>query len=384
MTSVLLIDTSFAARPVHDFLLEQGFDVWTMGNRPEDLLARRNPERYIQADYSSVAEVQAHVDRLGFDYVVPGCTDVSIDTAIQLTGIKTAFDAPETYDRLANKARFRQLCAELGVCAPGRVMEAELPLAGALIAKPSVSFSGRGITVFDGADQAAAAEALALAKAESRDGKALMETFVEGQLYSFSAFLEGRKVARSVIVREDGSVTPFAVDTSYVDGDFPEAGIAEVRRSVERIAEALQLVDGLLHVQFIWDGALPWLIEVSRRCPGDLYPWLVQLGTGLRHAARYASYFVGIGPPADQSSKQRHVLRHTVTAAHRNYELLQCRTAQPLLEFHALAKLGREAPPNDRIDRVGLVFFEYEKKSELVAAHEALVCRQILATEAEV
>jgi len=382
VTSVLLIDTSFAARPVHDFLLEQGFDVWTMGNRPEDLLARRNPERYIQADYSSVAEVQAHVDRLGFDYVVPGCTDVSIDTAIQLTGIKTAFDAPETYDRLANKARFRQLCAELGVCAPRRVMEEELPLPGALIAKPSVSFSGRGITVFDGADRAAAAEALGLAKAESRDGKALMETFVEGQLYSFSAFLEGRKVARSVIVREDGSVTPFAVDTSYVDGDFPTAGIAEVRKSVERIAEALQLVDGLLHVQFIWDGALPWLIEVSRRCPGDLYPWLVQLGTGLRHAGRYASYFVGIGPPADQSSKQRYVLRHTVTAAHRNYELLQCRTAQPLLEFHALAKLGREAPPNDRIDRVGLAFFEYEKKSELIAAHEALVRRQVLATEA--
>lgn len=382
MKSVLLIDTSFAARPIHDFLVEQGFDVWTMGNRPDDLLAARNPGRYIRADYSKVAEVQAHVDRIGFDYVVPGCTDVSIDTAIRLTGTKSAFDAPETYERLANKAAFRRLCAELEVCAPRRVMEEELPFAGRLIAKPSVSFSGRGITVFDGGDHAAAAQALAQAKAESRDGKALMETFVEGQLYSFSAFVERRKVARSVVVREDGSVTPFAVDTSYVEPDFPAGGLAEVQGAVERIAEALQLVDGLLHVQFIWDGEHPWLVEVSRRCPGDLYPTLVELGSGLRHAARYASYFVGIAAVQDEGSRERHVLRHTVTAGHRNYEFLQCRTAQPLLEFHALAKLGREAPPNDRIDRVGLVFFEYEKKSELIAAHDALVGRQILATQA--
>jgi len=381
MTSVLLIDASFAARPIHDFLLEQGLDVWTMGNRPEDLLACRNPKRYIQADYSKVAEVQAHVDRIGVQHVVPGCTDVSIDTAIRLTGIKSVFDAPDTYERLANKAAFRRLCAELGVCAPKRVMEEDLPVPAKLIAKPSVSFSGRGITIFDGADQTATAEALGLAKRESGDGKALMETFVEGQLYSFSAFLEHRKVARSVVVREDGSVTSVAGDTSYVESAFSPTGRAQVQGAVERIAEALQLVDGLFHVQFIWDGAYPWLIEVSRRCPGDLYPWLVQLGSGLRHAARYASYFVETAAVEGESSKERHVLRHTVTAGHRNYEFLQCRAAQPLVEFHALAKLGRDAPPNDRIDRVGLAFFEYEKKSELIAAHEALVRRQILATE---
>jgi hypothetical protein len=108
----------------------------------------------------------------------------------------------------------------------------------------------------------------------------------------------------------------------------------------------------------------------------------VQLGSGLRHAARYASYFVETAAVEDESSKERHVLRHTVTAGHQDYEFLRCSTAQPLLEFHALAKLGREPPPNDRIDRVGLVFFEYENKSELIAAHEALVRRQVLTTEA--
>lgn len=379
MIKVLLLDTSFAARPVHDYLVEQGSEVWTIGNRPDDLLARRDPSRYIQGDYSDVPEVQRHVSRLGIDYVVPGCTDISMDTAIRLTGIKSKFDAPSTYERLANKAAFRSLCEELDLRAPRRVAETELPISGKLIAKPAVAFSGRGIRVFDGTDLAAAAAALTSAKRVSGDGNAIIENYVDGQLYSYSLFLERQRVVNSVFVREDGSASKFAVDTSFVESNFPEHGSVQIQWAVERLADALQLLDGLVHVQFIWDGSQPWLIEVSRRCPGDLYPWLVELGSGLRHAARYASYFVGRSIPGESRTEPRHVLRHTLTAAHGNYEFLQCLKAQPLLELHALTKIGREAPPPDRIDRVGLAFFEYESRSQLIAAHEKLVERDLFA-----
>jgi hypothetical protein len=112
-----------------------------------------------------------------------------------------------------------------------------------------------------------------------------------------------------IIVREDCSVKPYAVDTSHVVWDFPAAGVAQVKGAIEHLARYLALVDGLLHVQFIRDGENVWLMELGRRCPGDLNPSLVELGTGLQHAARYASYFVA----------QRHILRHTLSAGHGNY-----------------------------------------------------------------
>ncbi len=369
MTRALLLDTSFAARPIHDWLLEEGFEVWTIGNRPQDVLARRDARHYLQDNYADAVVVQSHVDRLDIDCVVPGCTDVSIETALRLRLKKTVLDTPDTYQKIADKSAFRALCAELDLPSPRRVFMEDLPVQGKLIAKPSDAFSGRGISVFDGADRAAGLRALTTARAESRNGEALLETYIDGQLHSYSAFLEDRKVAEAAIVREDGSVTPFAVDTSYVVNDFPADGIAAVKSAVERLAQALHLVDGLLHVQFIWDGKKPWLIELSRRCPGDLYPWLVELSTGQRHAARYASYFVGRQVRRGEPVVRRHILRHTLTAGHANYEALWFREATPVLEFHPLATSGREAPPNGRIDRVGLLFLEYQTESALREGH---------------
>lgn len=369
MTRVLLLDTSFAARPIHDWLLEEGFEVWTISNRPQDVLARRDAKHYLHDNYADAVVVQSHVDRLGIDFVVPGCTDVSIATALRLRLPKSLLDTPDTYQKIADKSEFRALCAELHLPSPRRVFIKDLPVEGKLIAKPSDAFSGRGISVFDGADRAAGLSALATARAESPNGEALLETYIDGQLHSYSAFLEGRKVTEAVIVCEDGSVTPFAVDTSHVVDDFPADGIAAVQSAVERLAQALHLVDGLLHVQFIWDGKKPWLIELSRRCPGDLYPWLVELSTGQRHAARYASYFVGRQVRHREPEAPRHILRHTLTAGHANYEALWFSEASPVLEFHPLATSGREAPPDGRIDRVGLLFLEYQTKSALREGH---------------
>ena len=369
MTRVLLLDTSFAARPIHDWLLEEGFEVWTISNRPQDVLARRDAKHYLHDNYADAVVVQSHVDRLGIDFVVPGCTDVSIATALRLRLPKSLLDTPDTYQKIADKSKFRALCADLHLPSPRRVLIEDLPVEGKLIAKPSDAFSGRGISVFDGADRAAGLSALATARAESPNAEALLETYIDGQLHSYSAFLEDRKVAEAVIVCEDGSVTPFAVDTSHVVDDLPADGIAAVQSAVERLAQALHLVDGLLHVQFIWDGKKPWLIELSRRCPGDLYPWLVELSTGQRHAARYASYFVGRRVRHREPEAPRHILRHTVTAGHANYEALWFSEASPVLEFHPLATSGREAPPDGRIDRVGLLFLEYQTKSALREGH---------------
>lgn len=379
MTRVLLLDTAFAALPIHDWLVTEGYEVWTIGNRPEDVLARRDPEHYIQANYADAREVQSHIDRLGIELVVPGCTDISIETAQKLHLQESRMDSAETYLKLADKTAFRSLCADLNLPAPRRVEIDSFPMQGQFIAKPTDSFSGRGISVFDGANVTSAEEALAEARSESRRGEALIETFTEGQLHSYSCFIENRSVTDGVIVREAGSVSPYVVDTSYVRDDFPSEGLDILNDVLGRLARHLKLVDGLLHVQFIWDGTTPWLIELSRRCPGDLYPKLIELSTGLPHAARYASYFVGQGLSADPI-KRRFILRHTITAGHGSYEGIWFNGSAPVVEMHPLAATGRPTPPSTRTDRVALLFLELEDASALANHYDFYCSRAAYAT----
>jgi hypothetical protein len=58
--------------------------------------------------------------------------------------------------------------------------------------------------------------------------------------------------------------------------------LAKLRDYCERIAKDLNLVDGILHIQYIEkaDGT-PVIIEICRRAPGDLYIKFVQYATGI-------------------------------------------------------------------------------------------------------
>ncbi|MDC0660233.1 hypothetical protein N6L27_19695 [Leisingera sp. SS27] len=308
---VLLLDAAFAAEPIHRHLISQGHEVWTISNRPHDSLALSYPDQWIRGDYSDVSLVQDEVNRLGIQAVVPGCTDVSMETFTQLRQ-SDFYSYPSSADQmLGNKSLFRGLCSELELPAPQAVESDALPEAGLLICKPCDSFSGRGVTVFDAADGEARDQAIARAKANSPSGEVVCETFVQGQLYSFTAFIEHEQVVNAFVVREGSHYDPFAVDTSYVVHDFSPALYASCKAAVEAVAGKLQLCDGLIHTQFISDGNEIALIEMSRRCPGDLYPLLIEHSTGFPFAAYYVSYFLGQAGPA-WSSEIRPVLRHTI------------------------------------------------------------------------
>lgn len=370
---VLLLDTAFSAAPIYDHLVGCGHDTWVMGNRAGDVLARRAGDRWIDQDYSRVEEVRAHVDRIGFDRLVPGCTDVSMDTCIRLGG--PWLDTPEANAMLADKERFRALCDALDLPAPRAVPADRIPPEGRFICKPVDAFSGRGISVFDGSDAKAAAAALELARRTSPSGRALVEPFVEGALHSYTTFIESGRPTDWFFVREGSSIDRFAVDTSYVVDDMPESCRSALAAAVGKVAQRLGLKDGLVHTQFLWDGHAPAIVEMSRRCPGDLYALLIEYSTGYRYAARYASYF--LGAPCDAAAaRPRPVLRHTVTADERAiYGGLRLTGGLPVRAFYPLLPLGAEIA-GGHAGRAGILFCDFPDREAMLAAERLFLARR--------
>lgn len=364
MSKVLLLDTAFASVPIYNYLIKQGHSVYVMGNRAGDALAMRAGPKWINQDYSQIESVKHIVADYKFDYILPGCTDLSIEVCQEVVDTYDFFDAPEAYQYLGDKEHFRKMCAELDLLSPQRKQREDFPLPGRYICKPVDAFSGRGVSVIEGMDIDSVANADEVARSVSHTGRSLFETFVEGQLYSYSAFIERLKVVESFVVIEGSSSNPYAVDTSYVDDEFNEDARAVLKKSIEAIAQHLQLRDGLVHLQFILADGQPYLIEITRRCPGDLYSKLIEYSTGFDYAGKFASYFLK-EPYSTQRTESQPIVRHTVSSMELcHYDGLNFIEPTKIKAFFPLLSLGEEVQPRQG-NRVGILFCQDERVERL-------------------
>jgi hypothetical protein len=75
-SKILLLDTSFSAKPIYDYLVSTGAEVYVLGGNPNDALAKF-VDNYINLNYVNVDEVKSQIKKLGIDFLVPGGNDFS-------------------------------------------------------------------------------------------------------------------------------------------------------------------------------------------------------------------------------------------------------------------------------------------------------------------
>ena len=316
MANVLLVDTNFSATPIYDFLVANGHDVFVVGGNPTDSLAK-SAARYVSQDYSDIASIRILFNKLKIDFLVPGCNDLSylVCAALNDQGRFFGFDKLDIAETLHHKHKFRDFAFSLRLPCPHILGADEVGKRWPIIVKPVDAFSGRGVTVLR-ADQAEKLEsAMQLATQYSRTRSYLIEDYVEGQLYSHSAFLGEQQIVCDVIVEEHGTANPFVVDTSRVLPTPSPTILQAIRESIATLARSLNLNNGLIHTQFIQCGDDISIIEVTRRCPGDLYSQLIQLSTGINYVENYVRPFLGMPYRFVQSfDNPAWIMRHTISS----------------------------------------------------------------------
>ena len=274
-------------------------------------------------------------------------------------------DDPSLISTLHNKADFRAFCATRGIKAPISYDGEQSALADnvPLIVKPTDAFSGRGVTVLQERNHDALNEATRAARDCSRERQCVIEEFVSGQLYSYSAFVQEGSVYAGFLVKEFSFYDPFSVDTSYVvrDSDLE----ARIGREVKKVVDALEIKQGLLHTQFILSETDVYLIEVTRRCPGDLYAELIRFSTGFNYAEAYVASFVGRSLTSGNKDLQRIIVRHTMRSKEPGYlGSVNVLKKAALMSITPVLSVGEELPPEKKF-RAAVGFFHAESEQEL-------------------
>lgn len=182
-----------------------------------------------------------------------------------------------------------------------------------LLVKPVDAYSGLGISRVD--EAFALDVALALAIQASASGDIVIESFCQGNLYSHSAFVRDGDIACEYFVDEYCTVYPWQVNSSCLSVGLNDRLRERVSECMQSLVREAGFCDGLLHTQFIANDERFWLIELTRRCPGDLYSRLIEFSTRTPYALWFTQPFLQQQSAfeARRPAVQRYIARHTVS-----------------------------------------------------------------------
>ena len=290
---ILIVDTNYAVIPLIDFLKQNGYELGVIGKFCSKYI-REKVDAHHKVDYSKLGKLRDVVDSYGYDYVIPGCTDLSYMQCSHLK--RKEVDETRIIRKLHEKKNFKSVLNALGIPTSQSYSEyGALKQKQQLIYKPIDSFSGMGVSIVPrNADNLTKAIAIEHAKSHSNLKGVIVEDYFLGDLYSVSSIWDGKKIIREIYVREFGLANEFRVDYSYIDSDFAKTQMAaKIKDDLNRIATFLKLKPGLFHIQFIKNNNSYIIVECMRRLPGDLYARLIEIDSDWQYSRDYVSALIG-------------------------------------------------------------------------------------------
>jgi len=284
MEKVLILGGSHRDIPLINAAKELGLFVITLANR-NDYIGHSYADKFYKIDFNNFKEIKNIINKEKIKHLIPGCGEASyINTVILSHELKIGnFDLIETAKLLHNKWKFKKFCLENEVCTPkGFLYDSKTSLSNInfpVVIKPTQLSGGNGVSIVNTQDELL--EQLKITQKVSNE--IFIEEHIEGKLIAYSVFLKDQKIIYSFSGKDDSGVNPYLITTAYpilLDKDIEQ----KICTDIETIAKKLNLVDGMFHLQIIIKGQLPYIIDVTRRIPGDLYPWLMEYCDGVKYS----------------------------------------------------------------------------------------------------
>lgn len=296
---IALLDPNFGADYLADEILADGYKLFRIGQGRGRRQRDFGEEFFIDIDYSNTVQVQGVLEGLKVDSVIPGATDKSFHSWLEITKRGEPYGPtanPRELDFALDKLSLSRLLSELEVRHPLTVDTTGIDLSDQffdqpIVVKPSDSFSGRGISILCRPEETLLALAIQEARRFSESNRVLVQRYISGPLFSGSAFFVQGVLVQLHVVREKCLGAVPAVNLSYVSTELEPESIFLLTQTLEKVARATGKESGLLHSQFIVGPQGPEFIEVFERLPGDLYGRLIEISTGFPfHRAYLAGY----------------------------------------------------------------------------------------------
>ena len=378
MKKLLMLNGSHSEISMIEAAKALGYYVITTGNNP-NLIGHKYANEYIFGDYSDKEAMLKLAQKEKIQSVVSCANDFGIITASYIAekiGIE-GYDSYETTLLLHQKDRFKKFALENGMQVPRSVtfsnkmaaIEYGSSCLYPVIIKPVDLTGGKGVSKVS--EEGEYELAINMAFERSREKRIVVEQFIEGTYHSFSTFLIGKKVIAYYSDNEYPYLNPYFVSTSGGPASYVNHVKDILIHQAELAAEKLNLVNGVFHMQYVMDKSkIPYVIDITRRCSGDLYPEPVEHSTGLPWSKWIVMSECGFPENyfSEQGTQRKYCGRHCIMAQQKG-KVSNVKISEDLAEnIYKEVQWWNKGYQIDNylVDKVGVLFYEFTSEEEML------------------
>lgn len=315
MKKILLLGGSHRDIPLIKASQELGYYVITLGDR-DYYLGHQYSDKSYKINFNDLEKVKKIALDEQIDYLLPGCGEESYLKTVQLSHELNIgnFDTLETAKLIHNKWKFKDFCLKNTISTPNGIFYTNqndlTNLQFPIVVKPTNLSGGRGVEIVHDTDELQQS----LTNVQTFSDEIFLEEFIDGKLIAYSIFIKNQKIIYGFVGEDKTYLNPYLIASAYPT-DIEDVVLNKLKEDIEKLARILHLVDGMFHLQVLIKDQKPYIIDVTRRIPGDLYPYLIEYCDDVEYSkAVVNAYTTGIITDEFdlKSKKQSFVIRHCV------------------------------------------------------------------------
>ena len=393
MKKMLILNGSHSELSLIEEAHKLGYYVITTGNNP-DLPGHKEADEYVEIDYSDYQAVLEVFENEKIESVISCANDFGAITASYIAE-KLGLSGHDSFDTtclLHQKDRFKEFALKNGLKVANSVtysnekeaIHAAESIKYPLIIKPVDLTGGKGVSKVENVEEYV--KAVKEAFKRSRKKVIVVEDYIVGSYHSFSTFLVDKKVVAYFSDNEYSYLNPYFVATSAGPADY----VSEVRDTLveqaEKIANLLNLVNGVFHMQYVMDAnKVPYIMDITRRCSGDLYPEPVEHATGVPWSKWIIMAESGYANEVfvERGKQNKYCGRHCIMSS-RNGKVKSVHISDEIKDniYKEVVWGGEGTLINDyMVEKLGVVFYEFVNREEMLDKVERI--NELISVEME-
>lgn len=374
MKKILILGGSHRDIPLIQAAQALGLHVITLGDRDYYIGHNFSNQSY-RIDFNNIAKISNLIQELKIDFLCPGCSEQALKNTVILSEKHMIgnFDSLEKLLLLHDKAKFKEFCLNNKISTPMGVKIDNLndiykiDIFFPLIVKP-VNLSG-GNGVFVVRDIKELEVAISKAQNVSKREDVLVEEFIEGDLIAYSTFIKNKKAMVGFIAKDNTYLNDYLITTSYPI-DIPIDIVQGLNKDIEKICNLLDLKDGPFHFQVLIRDDRPYIVDVTRRIPGDLFPFLIEFCTGVKYSENVINALIGENVREDdlKTKKYDYFIRHCIMPDSNGIfmDTFIAEELKPKLFYELYLTAEGAKIDNYLRHQIGIVFIKFDSKYEMV------------------